>query len=85
LERLAALGRFTPPTLSQLEAALDRCLGWTNTVVTADLWDVERLSACERCREDRVHRLRRLNLTGHAEPHVLCAHESAEPEPGAFQ
>jgi archaeosine synthase beta-subunit len=72
MERLQALGHFTPPTLSQLEAALDGCLQFTPTVVTADLWDVERLPACEHCRAGRIERLRRLNVTGRAEPRVTC-------------
>lgn len=73
MERLQALGHFAPPTLSQLEAALDRCLQFTRTVVTADLWDVERLSACEHCRPERIERLRRLNVTGRAEPRIGCS------------
>jgi radical SAM enzyme (TIGR01210 family) len=73
MERLQALGDFTPPTLSQLEAALDECAQFTSTVVTADLWDVGRLPACEHCRAARVDRLRRLNITGRAEPHVACS------------
>ncbi len=73
LERLESLGHFTLPTLSQLEAALDRCLQFTPTVVTADLWDVERLPSCEHCRSDRIERLRRLNVTGRAEPRIACA------------
>jgi len=72
LERLEALGHFTTPTLSQLEAALEQCLQFTRTVVTADLWDVERLPACEDCRSERIERLRRLNVTGRAEPRVDC-------------
>lgn len=72
MERLASLGLFTPPTLCQLESALDRCLDLTDTVVTADLWDVERLPACAECRASRIERLRRLNLTGTSEPPVRC-------------
>jgi radical SAM enzyme (TIGR01210 family) len=72
MERLRALGQFTPPTLSQLEEALDLCLQFTNTVVTADLWDVERLPAREHCRAERIERLRRLNVTGRAEPRIAC-------------
>ena len=72
MERLHGLGHFAPPTLSQLEAALDRCLQFTRTVVTADLWDVERLSACEHCRSERIERLRCLNVTGRAEPRIAC-------------
>ena len=72
LERLQALDNFAPPTLSQLGAALDHCLQFTPTVVTADLWDAERLPACEHCRSERVDRLRRLNVSGRAEPLVAC-------------
>lgn len=72
MERLAQLGHFTPPTLRQLEEALDRCIGWDGTTVTVDLWDVERLPACQDCRSRRVERLRRLNVTGSPESPVVC-------------
>jgi radical SAM enzyme (TIGR01210 family) len=72
LERLQALGHFTPPTLLQLEDALDGCLQFTSAVVTADLWDEERLVACAHCRSARIERLRRLNTMGHAEPRITC-------------
>jgi radical SAM enzyme (TIGR01210 family) len=78
IDRLQALGHFVPPTLSQLEEALDLSLQLTGTVVTADLWDVERLSSCGWCREDRIERLRRLNATGRAEPSVVCGNCGAE-------
>ncbi|MDQ6635727.1 MAG: radical SAM protein [Gemmatimonadota bacterium] len=73
MERLAALGHFTPPTLSQLEDALDRCLPITGTAVTADLWDIERLGGCGSCHDSRVERLRRLNVGGRPEPRIACA------------
>ena len=72
IERLQALGHFTLPTLSQLEAALDACLALTPAVVTADLWDIERLATCESCRSARIERLRRLNITGRMEPRIAC-------------
>jgi archaeosine synthase beta-subunit len=72
LERLAALGHFTPPTLKQLEDALDACLGG-RAAVAADLWNSDRLSTCADCREARIGRLRRVNLTGLREPRVTCA------------
>ena len=73
MERLRGLGAFTPPTLAQLELALDRCVSLGRTVVTADLWDVERLPGCAGCRARRIERLARINVTGHAEPRVECA------------
>jgi archaeosine synthase beta-subunit len=72
MERLQALGAFTPPTLAQLESALDRCLGLGRTVVSADLWDVGLLPACEECRAPRIERLARINLTGCAQPPIAC-------------
>ncbi|MDB4883575.1 MAG: radical protein [Gemmatimonadetes bacterium] len=72
MERLQTLGHFVPPMLTQLEDALDGCLHLAPAVVTADLWDVERLPACERCRSARVERLRRLNVTGRAELPIEC-------------
>jgi radical SAM enzyme (TIGR01210 family) len=72
IERLQAEGHFVPPTLSHLEAALDGCLQFTSTVVTADLWDAERLTACQHCTSERIERMRRLNVTGRAEPAIVC-------------
>jgi len=72
LERLAATGEFTPPTLRQLETALDRCLRLAPAVVTADLWDAERFSACGACRDARIERLARINRSGAPEPAVRC-------------
>jgi radical SAM enzyme (TIGR01210 family) len=73
MERLQALGHFIPPILAQLEAAVDASSQYTSAVVTADLWDVERLPACEGCRSERVARLRLMNLTGRLEPPIACA------------
>lgn len=73
LERLHSLGFFTPPTLSQLETALDRCLTFAPAVVSADLWDVERLLECSACGVARCERLRRINVTGRSEPRILCS------------
>jgi len=73
IERLEALGSFTPPTLAQLEEALDASIGHGSTVVTADLWDVDQLATCERCRAARVARLGRLNRRGRTEPRIDCS------------
>ncbi len=73
IERLQALGHFTPPTLSQLEDALDATMHLRSTVVTADLWDAERLVVCKACGPTRIERMRRMNLTGRAEARVTCA------------
>jgi radical SAM enzyme (TIGR01210 family) len=72
MERLRAVGAFTPPTLEQLESSLDACIGFGRTVVTADLWDAERLVTCERCGPARIARLGRMNLSGVVEPRIGC-------------
>ncbi|HEU4994442.1 MAG TPA: hypothetical protein VFT29_06460 [Gemmatimonadaceae bacterium] len=43
LERLQALGEFTPPTRRGLEAAVAACAHIEGPVVSADPWDLERL------------------------------------------
>ena len=68
LERLEALGDFVPPTLAQLEAALERCLAIRSAVVTADVWDVARLAGCENCRAQRVARIQTMNLSTSPQP-----------------
>jgi uncharacterized Fe-S cluster-containing MiaB family protein len=72
MERLASLGHFTPPTLWQLESALDQSIEHANTAVTVDLWDIERLADCAACRDQRIARLHRMNLSGAREPAVVC-------------
>src|ERR1051325_4360571 len=72
LERLQSLGAFSPPTLVQLEDALDACLQFGPTVTTADLWDLDRLATCDACAAARKARLARINLTGCSEPRVVC-------------
>ncbi len=63
LERLQALGAFVPPTLAQLEDALEQSSSITSAAVTADLWDVDRLPACAVCRAQRIARIRAMNLS----------------------
>ncbi|HUP42127.1 MAG TPA: hypothetical protein VM599_02835, partial [Thermoanaerobaculia bacterium] len=80
LELLAERGDFVPPTLADLEQALERSLRLPGAgpgtqpgaVVTADLWDLERLARCESCLPARRERLRRMNLTGEPAPAAAC-------------
>jgi hypothetical protein len=73
MERLASLGQFAPPTLDQLEQSLDLALDHPQTAVTVDMWDVDRLARCAACRDRRVERLRRINLSGNRESTIACA------------
>lgn len=73
MERLRALGQFTPPTLSQLETTLDECLSLSRAAITVDLWDIAQLSDCAACSGARVARLQRMNTSGRAEPRIMCS------------
>jgi radical SAM enzyme (TIGR01210 family) len=73
MERLQGMGAFTPPTLSQLEQVLDACVHIEDSVVTADLWDVERLPGCDQCRTMRTDRLRRMNIARSSEARIICS------------
>lgn len=75
LERLHEIGAFVPPTLAQLESALEQCVAITSAVVTADVWDVERLPGCENCRPQRVARIQAMNLTTSPQspPRIPCS------------
>jgi radical SAM enzyme (TIGR01210 family) len=72
MERLQAEGNFTPPTLRQLEMAVDASARFTGSVITADLWDAGKLPGCESCRVSRVERLHRFNVSGVLEPGIRC-------------
>jgi archaeosine synthase beta-subunit len=72
LERLQALGHFTPPSIADVELALEECARYTNAVVTVDLWDIDRIESCEVCRERRISRLKRINISGALESRISC-------------
>lgn len=72
LERLAASGAFTPPTLRDLEAALEGALRLGRGVVVADLWDAARLPGCPACHPSRTLRLAQMSRTGRIETAVGC-------------
>jgi radical SAM enzyme (TIGR01210 family) len=62
LEALQAMGRFRPPQLSTLEAALEACLSRRRGLVMADTWDLEFFADCAVCFPEREERLTRMNL-----------------------
>jgi radical SAM enzyme (TIGR01210 family) len=62
LEALAAAGQFVPPTLAELEAALDFGLRLGRGRVFADLWELDRWAATEinfTARRDRLAEMNR--------------------------
>ena len=72
MERLQALGQFHPPTLADLEAAVEASATCSRTVVTADLWDAERLAGCDDCRSARVARMKNFNISGVLAAPITC-------------
>ncbi|MDL2716871.1 MAG: radical SAM protein [Acidobacteriota bacterium] len=68
LEELHRNGHFEPPTLRDLEMALEDFLegeegrGPAAGIVVADLWDADALEAPACCRAARIERLRSMNL-----------------------
>jgi len=73
LEALAQQGRFSPPELATLEAALDYGVGLKRGRAFADLWDLEKFSECGECFERRRARLQEMNLGQTVLPRVVCA------------
>lgn len=65
MEQLTAEGLFNPPTATALEATLVAALRLESAmVVTADLWDWERLRGhCDLCRAARRDRMELMNRT----------------------
>jgi len=73
LEALARRGEYSPPRLATLEAAAAYGVGLGRGRVVADLWDLQRFSACSRCFEARQARLRALNLQQEVPAPIRCA------------
>ncbi|MEE2947194.1 MAG: radical SAM protein [Verrucomicrobiota bacterium] len=72
VDRLAAAGQFTEPTLGQLEEVLDYGVGQERSRVFADLWDLRRFSSCPACFPARQDRLTKQNQTQQIEPRITC-------------
>ena len=72
MDRLAAAGKFTEPTLGQLEEAMDYSVGQARGRVFADLWDLDRFSSCPACFPKRRDRLAKQNDTQQVPAPVSC-------------
>lgn len=72
MDALAAEGLFSEPSLAALEETSAYGIGLGRGRVFADLWDAERFATCAACREDRIARLRRMNLEQQVSPPVHC-------------
>jgi archaeosine synthase beta-subunit len=83
LEALARQGKFSPPSLATLEAALDYGLGLRRGRVFADLWDLDKLAGCAACFPARAARLRSINLHQQTLRGVGCSRCGAVAAPPA--
>lgn len=71
-DRLMESGDFVPPSLRTLEDALEYGISLKRGRVFADLWDIERVAACNQCRKHRVTRLAAMNDSQHIGDKVQC-------------
>ena len=72
MEALAEGGLFEPPTLRDLERAVEIARSRARGRVFADLWDLDRLATCPRCFFERAERLRLQNLQQSGLPPIPC-------------
>ncbi|MEM7478464.1 MAG: radical SAM protein [Planctomycetota bacterium] len=64
LEYLTELRQFSLPDMQEFEHVMRSRVEETNYVLTADLWDWEKITgACEHCREPRRSAMHKMNLT----------------------
>lgn len=74
MEALAANENYSPPEIGTLETAMHYGLSLRRGRVFADLWALKRNSECAFCFDQRVERLRAMNLTQKVAPKLCCNH-----------
>lgn len=72
LDRLRELGAFLPPEGTSLEEVIAYGIQRKQGRVFADLWNIEQFLPCDQCREQRVQRLRKMNLTQEIISTISC-------------
>jgi radical SAM enzyme (TIGR01210 family) len=73
MDLLARDGYFSEPGLSALEKVLSYGIGLNAGRVFADLWDLDRFSACNQCFDQRKVRLQQMNLQQVILPEICCS------------
>lgn len=66
-------GEFLPPTLNELETVFAESLRLKKGRVFCDVWDLQKISDCKKCFEDRKNRLARMNLTQQVASEIHCS------------
>lgn len=73
IEMLQARGDFSPPALRSLESVLEQSLASVNHHrVFADVWDAAQFASCQRCTDQRIQRITRMNLTQSIQASTQC-------------
>ncbi len=72
LEQLRRQGSFDQPTIQSLEEVLEYGISLGRGRVFADLWDIEKFSACGDCIDERKERINKMNLHQSILPKVTC-------------
>ena len=73
LDALATTGEFSSPRMKTLEDAAEYGLSLKKGRVFADLWDLQRVSTCLCCYDDRRKRLNEMNLRQSFRTPIDCA------------
>lgn len=77
MEALQKLGNYVPPSLNTLETVFEKALDLKQGRVFVDTWDVDFLSYCNRCFEERKNRLEKMNLSQQFQQRIACSCHSS--------
>ncbi len=74
MEILQKQGHYVPPTLNALEEVFDKALELKQGLVFVDSWDIDFLSSCTHCFEERKTRLNQMNLSQKRHQPITCSY-----------
>ena len=72
MEALQEQGDYIPPSINALEEVFERALNLKMGLVFVDCWNIDFLSKCPRCFEERKHRLEQMNFTQKFHQRINC-------------
>ncbi len=72
LDELLKQGEFQLPSIPSLETVLEYGIGLNAGRVFADLWDLKLFSNCDKCFNERLNQMDRMNLTQEIAAPVSC-------------
>ena len=74
METLQQSDQFHSPALSSMEEVLQTGLQMNSGRVLMDLWDAAQFSNCQHCADQRIERLKQINLTQSVVQPISCEH-----------